>query len=233
MARGLAGVSSKLLKASQYEKISLLDVLFRVYGQPGHGSLLLKDTAADNVRKLMDKIYDYRKSQEQILESNPELLLGDVTTVNVTQMRGGKQRNVLPPFIELTVDIRIAVTEDLDAFGEMVKDWARESGNNTQVEFTTKSPYFPPTKTDDSNIFWKAFKQATDDMNLKIKTQVFPAGTDAAYIREVNIPAIGFSPMINTPVLLHDHDEYLDADVYLEGIEVYKKILERVANVED
>lgn len=36
--------------------------------------------------------------------------------------------------------------------------------------------------------------------------------------------------MIHTPVLLHDHDEYLQADVYLNGIEIYKKIIASVAN---
>jgi aminoacylase len=49
-------------------------------------------------------------------------------------------------------------------------------------------------------------------------------------LRSVGIPAIGFSPMNNTPVLLHDHDEFLQADVYLEGIEIYKKIINNVAN---
>lgn len=181
----------------------------------------------------MDKIYDYRKSQENILDNNPDLLLGDVTTINVTKMTGGKQRNVLPPFFEITADIRIAVTEDLEKFETMLKKWAKESGENIEIEFLVKSDFCPPTKTDDTNIYWRAFKEAADDLNMKIKTQVFPAGTDAAYIRAVNIPSIGFSPMINTPVLLHDHDEYLDADVYLQGIEIYKKIIANVANAED
>ena len=66
--------------------------------------------------------------------------------------------------------------------------------------------------------------------NIKTKTQVFPGGTDSRYIRSVGIPAIGFSPMINTPVLLHDHDEYLQADVFLEGIEIYKKIISKLAD---
>jgi aminoacylase len=60
--------------------------------------------------------------------------------------------------------------------------------------------------------------------------QVFPGGTDSRYLRSVGIPAIGFSPMNNTPVLLHDHDEFLGADVYLKGIEIYKKIIEKIAN---
>lgn len=66
---------------------------------------------------------------------------------------------------------------------------------------------------------------------MKTNLQVFPGGTDSRYIRSVGIPAIGFSPMNNTPVLLHDHDEYLEADVFLKGIEIYKKIIERVANL--
>lgn len=47
---------------------------------------------------------------------------------------------------------------------------------------------------------------------------------------QLNIPAIGFSPINNTPVLLHDHDEYLRADTYLAGIEFYKTIIPKLAN---
>ena len=36
--------------------------------------------------------------------------------------------------------------------------------------------------------------------------------------------------MINTPLLLHDHNEYLQADVYLNGLELYKKIIAALAN---
>lgn len=67
---------------------------------------------------------------------------------------------------------------------------------------------------------------------LKIKPEVFPGGTDSRYIRGLGIPAIGFSPMNHTPVLLHDHDEFIRADIYLKGIEIYKKIIPKVANVE-
>lgn len=66
---------------------------------------------------------------------------------------------------------------------------------------------------------------------LKIKTQVFPGGTDSRYIRNVGIPAIGFSPIDKTPILLHDHDEFLRADTYLKGIDIYKQLIPKVANV--
>lgn len=41
----------------------------------------------------------------------------------------------------------------------------------------------------------------------------------------MNIPAIGFSPLVDTVTKMHDHDEYINADVYLAGIEVYQKII--------
>jgi len=205
-------------------------VLFRVNGQPGHGSLLLKATVAEKLRLLLDKIYDYRKTQEELLEKNPELKLGDVTSLNITKMKGGKQRNVLPPVVEVTVDIRIALTENTIEFEKMLRKWAKDSGEGIEIEFLVKEAYVLPTKTDETNIYWKAFKEAVDGMNLKIITQVFPAGTDAVYLREAGIPALGFSPMNNTPVLLHDHDEFLQADIYLKGIEIYKNILEKIGN---
>lgn len=65
---------------------------------------------------------------------------------------------------------------------------------------------------------------------IKTKVQVFPGGTDSRYLRSVGIPAIGFSPMNFTPVLLHDHDEYVQADIYLKGIEIYTKIIASIAN---
>ena len=52
------------------------------------------------------------------------------------------------------------------------------------------------------------------------------------YLREVGIPAIGFSPMPNTPVLLHDHNEFLNEEIFLRGIDVFVDIIESVSNVD-
>ncbi|BAT79156.1 hypothetical protein VIGAN_02198000 [Vigna angularis var. angularis] len=39
--------------------------------------------------------------------------------------------------------------------------------------------------------------------------EVFPAATDSRYFRDLELSAIGFSPMANTPLLLHDHNEVI------------------------
>lgn len=68
---------------------------------------------------------------------------------------------------------------------------------------------------------------------LKLKTQVFPGGTDSRYVRKIGLPAIGFSPINKTPILLHDNDEYLGRQTFLKGIDIYCAILAKVANVEE
>lgn len=67
--------------------------------------------------------------------------------------------------------------------------------------------------------------------NYKIWPQIFPAATDSRHLRESNIAVIGFSPMNHTPILLHENDEFIKASTYLEGIEIYKKLLLALANL--
>lgn len=64
------------------------------------------------------------------------------------------------------------------------------------------------TKTDSSNPWWALLENAVQEASGKLgKPEIFPASTDARYFRRVGLPAIGFSPMANTPILLHDHNE--------------------------
>lgn len=64
---------------------------------------------------------------------------------------------------------------------------------------------------------------------LNFEVKVFPGATDSRYLRKLSIPVLGFSPMNCTPILLHEHDEFLDANIYIEGIQIYSKIIEKLA----
>ena len=63
---------------------SIWHVVFKVPGNPGHGSLLLKNTAGEKLQKLLNRFYEFRDSQVKKLEGNAELTIGDVTTINAT-----------------------------------------------------------------------------------------------------------------------------------------------------
>jgi aminoacylase len=135
-----------------------------VPGQPGHGSLLLKNTAGEKVRHLLDRFIDYRNTQVKRLDDNPELTIGDVTTVNVTMMNGGVQSNVIPPVFKVTVDMRLSLDIDHQEFENMFKKWCEQSGEGITYDFIQKMPKVRPTIVDKTNPYWVAFKAAIDDL---------------------------------------------------------------------
>ena len=64
----------------------------------------------------------------------------------------------------------------------------------------------------------------------EVVKEIFPAGTDSRYWRFKGYRAYGFSPMNNTPILLHDHNEFIRKDIFLNGIDIYKDIIRELAN---
>lgn len=73
-----------LLKFSSRDWIS--DFHIHCPGQPGHGSLLLNNTAGEKVAYILNKFYEFREGEKQKLKDNPNFTIGDVTTVNLTQI---------------------------------------------------------------------------------------------------------------------------------------------------
>lgn len=72
------------------------------------------------------------------------------------------------------------------------------------------------TLTSDSNPWWSVFKEAITKVGGKIaKPEILSSTTDARFMRERGIPTLGFSPMKNTPILLHDHNEVCQSCQYI------------------
>lgn len=107
----------------------------------------------------MGKFLEFRKTEEQRLKNTPGLTIGDVTTSNITIINGGIQQNVVPPEITMTVDIRMSNTIDHEQFERDVRDWCRQAGTDVQIEFIDKLHRVEPTRLDDSNPYWIAFKK--------------------------------------------------------------------------
>ncbi|EDX14016.1 aminoacylase-1 [Drosophila simulans] len=212
-----------------YAERTLWQLRFKFSGTSGHGSLLHKSTAGEKFHHVMDKLMKFRETQVKLLAEDSSLQSGDVTTLNLTQLNGGVQSNVVPPVLEATFDIRIAINQNADAMEHQIREWCNEVGGGVELDFTLKCPSVV-TRLDDSNPYWLGFKKGLDELGLRTHTRVFPGATDSFYVRQVGIPALGFSPINNTPVLLHNHDEYLGADTYLYGIQVYRKLIPSIAD---
>lgn len=89
-------------------------------GTTGHGSLLHKNTAGEKVGYILNKFLEYRAGEVKKLESNPDLTIGDVTTVNLTILEGGVQTNVVPNLMKISFDVRLAIDVSHSEFEDMV-----------------------------------------------------------------------------------------------------------------
>jgi hypothetical protein len=63
---------------------TLTGVKFKAVGSSGHGSLLLNDTAAEKIVKVLNKFLGMREAERVRLYSSKSVKLGDVTTINLS-----------------------------------------------------------------------------------------------------------------------------------------------------
>lgn len=224
---GMASVDETYLLF--YGERSIWQVHIHCPGTPGHGSLLLPETAGEKVRYVIDSFMDYRAKEKSKLEANPHLSIGDVTTINLTRVKGGVQNNVVPPELIVGFDCRLSPTTDFETFEKWIMEVCANAGKEVYPEYQQKQNAKALTKLDSSNPYWVTFKKECDRLGLKLKEAIFPGGTDSRFVRDLGIPAFGFSPMNKTPVLLHDHDEFLSESTFLTGLEIYTKLIPALA----
>jgi len=74
------------------------------------------------------------------------------------------------------------------------------------------------------------FGSALGKMGLDFEPDVFPAATDSRFLRTLGIRALGFSPMRNSQIMLHENDEYLLENVFVEGIGAYVGLIEELSS---
>ncbi|XP_032295287.2 aminoacylase-1A, partial [Drosophila virilis] len=139
-------------------------IRFKISGSAGHGSLLLPNTASEKLNCIVNKLMGFRATQVKKLQDDADPFIGVVTAVNLTQLSGGVQSNVVPPLLEAVFDMRVAIDVDIVAFEKQILDWCEEAGGGILLDFIRKDEYVPATKVDASNPFWTAFQQALNEL---------------------------------------------------------------------
>ncbi|XP_050695195.1 aminoacylase-1-like isoform X1 [Eriocheir sinensis] len=207
-------------------------VYVRCSGQPGHGSQFLPNTAGEKLLRVINSFLSFRDKEERRMKDNPDLPLGHVTTLNLTMLEGGVQFSVVPAQLSVGFDIRIPPMVDVVEFENMLRGWCRDAGEGVVLEIVDSATATNMTCVEDGQSpWWDAFSQACKKEKITIHKEIFPACTDSRFLRELGIPALGFSPMNNTPRLLHDHNEFISEKVFLQGIQIYVSIISALANV--
>jgi aminoacylase len=214
-------------------------------GSAGHGSRFIENTAVPKLLSFANQAYKLRGEEEEYLKQNCGCgkQLGDYTTINLTMMSAGDnknlQYNVIPTHGELGFDIRIPCTEDLSAFSAKLDSWAKEAGTDVKWEIVggmaDGALSNPTSDITEGSFWWKTLQDAAKVADIEFHApSVFPAATDSRWIRLLTgIPCFGFSPMNNTPILLHDHDEFIEVDTFLKGIRIYENMIQVLADAEE
>ncbi|XP_031625420.1 aminoacylase-1A-like [Contarinia nasturtii] len=207
---------------------TIWQIEFTFHGHSGHGSRLFNNTAGEKLNYVLNKFMEFRKEEMKKL-NELRYPYGNVTTINLTKVKGGVENNVIPPEMSATFDIRISINVDLDEFEQMLRRWCDEAGGNITMNFAERGIKEEVTSID--SVYWQAFKNATNEIGIEVEPTIRIGASDSRFIRRLGIAALGFSPMPNTIPKLHEHNEYINAGTYLKGIDAYKKIIVNLGNL--
>ncbi|KAL2925792.1 Aminoacylase-1 [Bienertia sinuspersici] len=225
-----------------YAERSLVWLVIKAIGAPGHGAKLYDNTAMENLMKSIDSIRSFRASQFDMVKAGLKTE-GDVVLVNMVFLKAGTQTptgfvmNLQPSEAEAGFDLRVPPTADLKSLEKRIsEEWAPASRNMT-FEFVQKDPLLDKfgkpilTVADNSNPWWFLFEEAVQNAGGKLEIpEILLGSTDASFFRQRGLPAIGFSAIANTPDRVHDHNEFLNQEEYLKGIDMYASIIKAYAS---
>ncbi|GJX27741.1 aminoacylase-1 [Tanacetum coccineum] len=221
------------------------NLVIKAVGVPGHGSRMYDNSAMENLMKSVEFVSKFRENQFDLVKAGV-LANSEVISANPVYLKAGTSSgdgnfamNMQPSEAEAGYNIRLPPTVDPDLLRKRIaEEWAPTTRNMT-YRITETGPFRDimgrplMTATNESNPWWAVFKNAIEAIGGELsKPEILASTTDARYIRRLGIPALGFSPMKNTPILLHDHNEYLKDTVFLEGIKVYESIIKSLSSLE-
>lgn len=88
-------------------------------GQSGHGSKLFNNTPGEKFNYVLGKLTEYRANERRKLDElkYPE---ANVTSINLTMLKGGVATNVIPAELSATFDIRVSINGDVDELEQQV-----------------------------------------------------------------------------------------------------------------
>lgn len=91
-----------------------------VNGKSGHGSRYFKDTAGEKMTRLLAKINEFRDQEQKKFAKASYPYYGNITTINLTILKGGVQYNVIPAEMKATFDMRNSVQMNLNDVEQQV-----------------------------------------------------------------------------------------------------------------
>lgn len=216
-------------------------LVVHVEDHPGHGATFPENTASQTMHAIIARVLEFRAKEKRKLDAGRPI--GEVIGCNIAFMESGypdKQHasgyisNMIPAVAKFGFDIRVPPTVKHQDMDREIESWMHGFKGVTW-EFTNKVKIQFMTDLKGDAWYKNAFFDGLNNAGIPssdLQVSIFEAATDARFVRDTGIPAIGFSPITNTPNLLHKHDEYIDKMGYVAGIQVYKHLIKSLADAD-
>lgn len=221
-----------------YTERTIWQLCLKIRSEPAHAAMPLTGTCETKLRLLLDEIADFRRRNVKNIMNSSTPKIGYSTTINMTKINGGDLLNMLPREIDVYLDMRIGVNMDLDLMFAEIQRWLYVANdkkpptptNGISIEWIKKSTRSPETKLENS--FCRKFLRFFEMNKIEHLVTVAPGSTDARFLRQAGTPTLGFTPIINTPPLLHANNEFIYKKQFLDSIGFFTNLIQYLSNNE-
>ena len=153
--------------------------------------------------------------------SRPEEGL-DVTVVGIS---GGVASNVVPPYAEATIDVRVSTVQQMTDVERLIRAICAvdyDDRTETYVEGGFNRP--PMEFTEGTNRLWQTYRRIAHDHDVSVDHCHTGGGSDASFPAALGIPTIdGLGPIGGGQ---HTINEYMKRASFVERTVIFKDFLE-------
>lgn len=219
----VVGEPTSLAIAPGHKGLEWIEIEFT--GKKVHGGRQ-KDgiNAVEMAARFINRLYE---EYVPLLESRAYPVLG-APTVNVGTISGGDQPSTVPDKCTLTLDRRMVPSETIpQVYAELEEIGTELHCEDPRFNCTVRDVFegsgiLPhiPFVTDEDDPLMIAVKEACEENGAEIKTEPFPAWTDAGFIAAgTNSKCVVLGP--GALAVAHSADEYIDVSEAYKAAEIY------------
>ena len=199
---------------------------------PGNVTMPMNNTCEIKLRKLLNIIADFRiRDAERGGKNKTNRRIGETTTINLTNLETIQFGEILPNRLVASFEMYIGKYTTEDEIMNEIKTWARiindevpnDENNNIKIDWIKK--YYKSPTTDISNKMCEEFLRSLTNQDIKYNVTISPGHSHASLFRNEGIPVLGFTPINNTPTLVHANNEFVKKTQFLDNINLLTNII--------
>ena len=189
----------------------------RVYGKAAHSGIAPQD-GISAIEEICYKIIELQKLNEYEAGVN----------VNVGLISGGEAANVVSPYAEAAIDVRITEPhQGADIDKAIRKICAKPHVNGTNIELVGGINRYPVIKNEKTEALLAHICAVGEEIGVPIEDVATGGGSDASFTSSVHVATIdGLGPVGGGA---HSIDEYLDVPTLTERTYLLAKVLQRLS----